>query len=168
MELKLGATISYFLWSLAAGIMLAFLYDFLRSSRKIFKTSVLGVNIEDILFLIGTGCFIFWLGYDKNNGIVRVQGLLGLLLGFWLYRKLFRDYIVRFIVWVSGVLVRTFLIVVRIILYPLKVIFRILSKPFYVIAWYSSRWMNGMERIMRPWIRRKVINRKIQNSRTKK
>ncbi len=167
MELKLGATVSYFLWSVLAGGSLAFLYDFLRSSRRIFRTSVIGVNLEDVLFFLLSGVLIFWLAYDKNNGMLRFQGFLGLLSGFWMYRILFRDLFVCFLVWISGLFMKSIFFLIKLISFPIMIVFRILSKPFLVIGWYSRQGLNRAEVMARTLTRRKKLLKKARNNQKK-
>lgn len=137
MGMKLGITLEYFLWSFLAGLILAFLYDFLRTSRQIFFVSVIGINIEDILFLGFSALIHFLLAYYKNNGELRFQSFVGSTLGFFLYRKVFRNIIVKLMLLMSDFITRSFVFIVKIFCFPLRVIYRVLAKPFLVIGWYS-------------------------------
>lgn len=157
MELRLGATVYYFLWSFVLGAVLAFLYDFLRSSRRIVRTSVIGINLEDFLFFLIASFLFFWNAYDKNNGRIRLHGFAGVVLGFWLYRKLFQDFIVRIMVLLVELAVKLLVFLLRIILFPLSIIYRILSKPFLVVGWYSRRGFNKAERVLKVMKRRKKM-----------
>lgn len=161
MELKVGVTLQYFVWSLSAGVFMAFLYDFLRSSRRLLKTSVFGVNLEDVLFFCISAIIIFWVAFDKNNGVIRLQGFAGVLIGFLIYRMVFKDFFVRVMVFSVEIFVKVFVWFLRVILFPMKVIYRILAKPFLVIGWYSRQGVHKAENIMkiikkRRWIRKKA------------
>ncbi len=76
----------YFIWSLASGIILGFLYDILRLQRKIIRTCDIVVNVEDILFIILGGITATVLAYVVNNGFFRAYSLISIGLGFCLYR----------------------------------------------------------------------------------
>ncbi len=168
MELKLGATVSYFLWSLLLGGILALAYDVLRSARRIVRTSVFGVNMEDIGFFILTGILLFWTAYDKNDGRLRWQGFSGAILGFFLYRTLFRDRLVCVMVWFYQQAVRLGVGLIKIILFPLGIIYKILAKPFLVIGWYSSRGVRRAEGVLRTRMERQRLRRKCQKAEKKK
>lgn len=168
MEIKLGATVSYFLWSLLLGCGAALFYDLLRSARRIFKTSVFGVNAEDICFLFLCGFLLFWTAYDKNEGQLRWQGFLGSLLGFLVYRWLFKDRLVAFFVKVHDFLVRIFLWMMKILLFPVQLIYKILSKPFLVIAWYSRKRVLEVEDRIKAKRKCKKIRKKTQKAEMEK
>lgn len=163
MEIKLGATVSYFLWSLLAGGVLAFAYDLLRSSRRIFKTSVFGINFEDILFFLLSGIILFWIAYDKNDGRLRFQGFLGVFLGFLVYRIVFQDRVVKIIVWIFEQLLKLLFFLLKIVLFPVRMIYKALAKPFLVIAWYSRQGICRAERVAKTVARRREMLRKCQS-----
>ncbi len=160
MELKLGATVSYFLWSLLAGGVLALVYDLLRSSRRLFVTSVFGINLEDIFFFLLFGLIIFWIAYDKNNGQLRFQGFLGAFVGFGIYRLVFRDVIVKILVFLSKQMVKLISFIINIILFPCHIVCKVLAKPFYVIVWYSRQGVNWLERLGKVIGRRRKMKKK--------
>ena len=139
MEVAYGVHISYFLWSLALGGGLSLVYDLLRSGRRIKKSSVLRVNLEDILFFLLAGAMLFLVAYDKNGGRLRWQGFLGTALGGGVYYLVFRDRVVMLTVWmVQGVLEVVFWLI-RTLLFPVRMVYRALAKPFLVITWYSRK-----------------------------
>ena len=168
MEVKFGATVGYFLWSLLAGGVLALIYDLLRSSRRLYKTSVFSVNMEDVLFSIVAGGLLFWIAFSKNDGRIRFQGFLGVFLGFWMYRKLFRDRIVRVMVWVYQKTVQLLVAMLRIVLFPVQLVYRMLAKPFLVVAWYSKRGLSRAERIFRMVSMRQKFLQKRQRAERKR
>ena len=139
MEVTFGVTLSYFLWSMLVGGVLALIYDVFRTLRRISRTSVLGVNLEDVLFFLFAGALLFWMAYSKNSGRLRWQGFLGTALGLAVYRILIKDRLVNALVYLYGVLVRILTWILKAILLPVKIIYRILAKPFIVIGWYSHR-----------------------------
>ncbi len=164
MELKLGATVSYFLWSLLAGGVLALVYDFFRSSRRLFVTSVFGINLEDVLFFLFFSFMMFWIAYDKNDGQLRFQGFLGTFFGFGFYRLIFRDVIVKILVFLSKQAVKFTFVIINIILLPCRVICKILAKPFYVIVWYSRQGLNWAEQLAKVIGRRREMKKKCGGS----
>ncbi len=168
MEMDFGVTVSYFLWSLALGGIMAFLYDLLRMTRRIVSTSVFGVNLEDICFFLVVGLLLFWTAYDKNGGQLRWQGFLGVILGFGFYRAVLKDRFVRVLVWCYEGLVQVFLWLFRVLLFPVRVVYRILAKPFLVIGWYSRERIRRVNRIFRASREQKKIRHKCRKAEMKK
>ena len=171
MEATFGVKLGYFLWSLALGGGLAFVYDVLRSGRRIAKNSVLRVNLEDLLFFLLAGALLFFLAYDKNGGRLRWQGFLGTISGVSIYYLIFRDRIVRAMVWSSQALMTLVLWVVKILLFPVRIVYRILAKPFLVIGWYSKKGASkagGIIKTKRQQMRLRAKTRKLARNNRKK
>lgn len=74
-----------FLASVASGIGLLFLYDFLRIYRGVFRHSKFKIFLEDYLFWVGSGFAIFLMLYQFNNGAIRSFSAFGIALGMWGY-----------------------------------------------------------------------------------
>lgn len=149
MEVNYGVHISYFLWSLALGGGLSFLYDMLRSGRRMGKNSVLRVNIEDILFFLLVGILLFLTAYDKNDGRLRWQGFLGTGMGIGIYYLVFRDRIVRMTVFITRKLMDFTFWLIRVLLFPVRVVYHMLAKPFLVITWYSRKSVTRAKGILK-------------------
>ncbi len=168
MDMEFGITVSYFLWSLALGGCLAFAYDLLRVTRRIVTTSVFGVNLEDICFFLFAGLVLFWTAYDKNGGQLRFQGFLGAIFGFTLYRRILKDRLVNFLVLCYDAFLKILFWVLKFLLFPIQIVYKVLSKPFLVIAWYSrekARQMNGKLRARQE---QKKIRKKCKKTELKK
>lgn len=171
MEATFGVKLGYFLWSLALGGGLAFVYDVLRSGRRIAKNSVFRVNLEDMLFFLLTGVLLFFLAYDKNGGRLRWQGFLGTVSGVSIYYLIFRDRIVHAMVWASQALMTLVLWVVKILLFPVRIVYRILAKPFLIIGWYSKKSVSkagGIIKTKRQQMRLRAKTRKLARNNRKK
>lgn len=160
MEIKFGATVSYFLWSLLLGGVLALLYDFLRTHRRIRRCTNFRIILEDIVFFLFCGMMIFFVAFEKNEGRLRMQGFLGFGMGFGVYRMLCRDYAVRMLVWFYEKTVALTLGLVKVLLFPVRWVFRLFAKPFYVVAWYSGECLRRSRRVLRVKKRRKEMERK--------
>ena len=171
MEATFGVKLGYFLWSLALGGGLAFVYDVLRSGRRIAKNSVLRVNLEDLLFFLLAGALLFFLAYDKNGGRLRWQGFLGTISGVSIYYLIFRDRIVRAMVWSSQALMTLVLWVVKILLFPVRIVYRILAKPFFFFLFYSKKGASkagGIIKTKRQQMRLRAKTRKLARNNRKK
>ena len=139
MEVQFGVSVGYFLWSLLLGFVLAFLYDLLRTARRIFHAAVWVVNLEDIFFFLLCGLLLLWTAYEKNSGRLRWQGFLGAGAAFFGYRHLLKEHMVCFLTGLYEKIVQGICAAVRLILFPVRLVYRSLSKPFYIIVWYSKK-----------------------------
>ena len=129
----------FFLWSVLAGALLAAVYDLLRLSRRMVHTKDIVVNIEDILFCALAAVVVFAAAFLKNEGKLRWQGFFGAGAGFLVYRFLVRDFLVNSAEFLLRWLIKILFFLLRIILFPVAVVFRLLRRPFRLITWYSRR-----------------------------
>lgn len=79
------------LLSIKLGVKLAFIYDGIRIFRFFIPHGNIIISIEDLLFWIYAGIIIFELQLAQSNGVLRGFSILGMLLGMFLYSKLFGE-----------------------------------------------------------------------------
>lgn len=83
----------------ALGTALGVFYDLLRAVRMRFRLRRWGTALLDLLFcLTGLVCFLL-LMHRGTDGRLRGFLLLGLLLGFLLYRRLVSVWVLRVLLW---------------------------------------------------------------------
>lgn len=70
-----------FLQSAALGALLLLCYDLLAAVRNVIPHHPAFVALEDLLYWLGTGIFVFVRVYQTNQGILRSFLFLGVLLG---------------------------------------------------------------------------------------
>ncbi len=137
----------FFAASVAAGIIMAFLYDLIRISRKVAGLCDAVVNLQDIIFFIAAACILFYVAYLKNSGEIRWQGVIGCGVGIGAYVIVVKNRLLNVstvvIKWLINIIER----VIKIILFPLKLIFKIFKKPISVIAWYTGSGARRMGRL---------------------
>ncbi len=136
----------YFLWSLAAGVALALVYDILRLLRRIIPTCDIAVNIEDICFLLLSGGASVLIAYTINNGVLRLYALAATALGFVLYRMAVGSRLVDFFEYVYNLLSKLTMQIIGILLLPLRLIVRIMKKPLLITVSAAGR---GVRRVRR-------------------
>ena len=103
------------------GAVITFIYDQIRIVRRVLPHGSVLVAIEDLLFWLFAGIVIFSLLYRMNAGTLRWFAVFGLATGMFLYKKIFRDFLVNFM---STVIRRILDIVVRILSIPLNFVKR--------------------------------------------
>ena len=80
------------------GVCLGAVYDILRLIRILFKHSTVALSTEDIIFCLCIIFPVFTFVVKINNGVFRLYLVVGVVMGFWLYR----ESIGRFILWSIG------------------------------------------------------------------
>ena len=113
------------------GILISFIFDIFRIFRKSFKTADIITYIEDILFWIIVCVLLAYSIYTYNNGEIRLYLFIGLIIGAILYILTISKYIIKFSVGVIDVLKRIIQKIVNYLLYPLKMILKILKKVLF-------------------------------------
>lgn len=142
MTVKFGPDITYFLWSLAAGIVLAVIYDIVRVIRRMVNVPDLVVNLTDIMFLIFSAVVAIAAAYLFNNGELRIYSLICMAGIFMVYKILIGDLIVKYTVRVLRFAGRTIAKLILIIILPFEKIFVILHKLLKSLS-------NGILRILK-------------------
>ena len=113
------------------GIIIGILFDIFRILRKSFKTKDIVTYIEDVLFWILTGIIILFSMYKFSNGELRFFMIIGIIMGTLMYMISFSKYVIKISVFIIN-------IIKTIIVYPIKVIEKILKKiifrPIFIIC----------------------------------
>lgn len=85
----------YFLASIIWGLIILFLYDWLRIFRKLIPHSIFFFAIEDLIFWLIGSLFVFQMIFERNNGILRLFFIFAFLAGMYTYYLLVRDHFVN-------------------------------------------------------------------------
>ncbi|HEX2927686.1 MAG TPA: spore cortex biosynthesis protein YabQ [Ruminiclostridium sp.] len=123
-----------FLYAVLTGGALAFLYDILRIKRRAIKTSVIVVNIEDIIYWLLAAVIVFLTVYSSNDGQMRGFIFIGNILGVILYLSLLSKIVIASSMMVINLIKRIILFIWKIISYPFRIIFKILFIPLRLIG----------------------------------
>ena len=142
MTVKFGPDITYFLWSLTAGIALAIIYDIVRVIRRMVNAPDLVVNLTDIMFLIFSAVIAIATAYLFNNGELRVYSLICIAGIFMVYKILIGDLIVKYTVRILYLIGRTIAKLILIIIFPFEKTFKFVHNLFKCFS-------NGVVRILK-------------------
>lgn len=85
-----------FLWSILIGVILAFIFDLFRISRRKGTTNVFVVCIQDVLYFFILAFIIIMSAFFINDGELRGYMVLGYALGAIFYLLLFSKMIIKF------------------------------------------------------------------------
>lgn len=70
-----------FLQAALAGNMIYLVYSAIRVVRRIIKHNLFFVSLEDLIFWIGVGIYLFVKIYQTSNGSIRWYFVIGVLTG---------------------------------------------------------------------------------------
>lgn len=96
------------------GIILAFVYDFIRIVRRIIPHGMVWIAVEDIIFWASCGVVTFVVSFWENDGNLRWYTIVGVIVGAYLYHNT-----------ISGIWVKT---ITAILKFPVNLIKKALKK----------------------------------------
>ncbi len=115
-----------FLLSLAGGALAGIFFDGFRAFRRLVRSGSVWVGVQDLLFWLLSAAAAFLFLYRTNYGQPRWYIFCGILLGALFYHLLLRDRTVRFFLVLSRFIGRLLRCIIRILLFPLLLLYRIL------------------------------------------
>ena len=147
-----------FLIYIISGMLIGILFDIFRILRRSFKTIDIITYIEDILFWIFTGIFLLFILFKFSNGEIRLYCLVGLGIGSISYilsiSKFFIKINVKIVIFIKNITYK----IISIILYPIKVLFKILRKMFNPFTFFVINIKKMLS----------TANKKVKNKQEKK
>lgn len=118
-----------FLSTLYGGIIIGFIYDLYRIFRYFFRPKKIATFIEDFVFWIIVCIISLYILFSSSWGQIRGYNFIGFLSGALLYNKLLSKYIITFLVHTVRYILKMLNIFLRIVTYPIRLIWRLLSIP---------------------------------------
>ncbi|PXV91088.1 spore cortex biosynthesis protein YabQ [Lachnotalea glycerini] len=79
------------------GIAVISSYDLIRILRRIVKHGVIAIGIEDFIYWVVCGFFVFHIIYIRNDGILRGFAILAIILGMLIYNLTISSLLVKYI-----------------------------------------------------------------------
>lgn len=110
----------FLLQAVGVGAAITFLYDWLRTIRKVIPHKQIVISLEDLLFWIFCGIQVFLWMYRVTNGGMRWFAIAGALVGMWFYKKLISRIFVAGTGWVLSGILTILARILRILLKPLR------------------------------------------------
>jgi spore cortex biosynthesis protein YabQ len=127
-----------FLVSVAGGLIIAFIYDIFRIFRKTIKAGDIITYIQDLIFWMLVAIIIFAMVYISNEGKLRGYIFIGITVGAVLYSLL-----------LSNIVMKSAMLIIKIVSFPIKVLIKILSVPAAAIVKVSASSARLMRRVSR-------------------
>ena len=129
MILSMTEQVHTFLTIAGIGFVVGFFYDFLRLFRKFVKHSALACNIEDAIYWALTLVMVFYFMLNRFYGEIRFFSVLGFFLGMILYFASISDLVLKVLSLVWVFIARVIRALIKIIVFPIKVLINILKIP---------------------------------------
>ena len=112
-----------------AGIVVAFIYDLFRIKRKVVKSNVIIIALEDLIYWIIASIVLFLSIYASNDGELRGFAVIGFFLGALLYFLLLSRIVTFILIKILKATKNVLTKVFQIILYPFKTAIKLLIIP---------------------------------------
>lgn len=113
------------------GILIAFIFDIFRITRKSFKTPDWVTYVEDILFWLITCIILAYSIYKYNNGEIRLFMFIATLIGSIIYILTISKYIIKMSVRIINILKKIFNTFVYYISFPVKILYKTIKKILF-------------------------------------
>lgn len=129
MILSISYQLKIFLISLCIGLILGFLYDFLKIFRKYVLHNNFFINIEDIIYWLFMSIIIFLITLFQNNGQIRAFFILGIFISMLLYNLLISPIFLKLSTKIINFILKIFLFIFKVIYIPILTVFNTFFKP---------------------------------------
>ena len=91
MSREIMQELTFFTHSVLMGLVITFVYDWIRVLRRLYKHGTVLMSIEDLLFWFACGVGVFYMLYRENDGTLRWFAVLGAAIGMFFYKMIVRD-----------------------------------------------------------------------------
>ncbi len=149
MILSMQSQFFLFLYSIAVGGIIGFIYDIFRIIRKTFPHNNIFVNIEDILYWLIVTFIAFYFLLNYNNGEIRFFNIIGLFLGMSLYFLTFSKLILKVSITIIHIIERILKIIIKIISVPLAIILKIVRFILNIFKKIIRKLANPTKKIIK-------------------
>ena len=133
--------VSSFIW----GALLFILYDCLIIFRNIIRHKKLIIAVQDIIFWVVAGFYVFRMIYLLNHGTIRWYSIAGLILGMYLYNSLLSVQIIDFFTKIIKKMIQAVKSLLLIIFRPIhfllckiKILFKFIGKKCKIVINYMT------------------------------
>lgn len=137
-----------FLFTVLGGIIIGFIYDLFRVSRKVIKTNNFIVYFEDIIFWLVSSIALFGILFFSNAGEIRGYAIIGVVLGIIIYAMLFSHYAMKILLKAVDIFLKIIKLLYKIISFPIKYIIKIFYIPISFICNIIKKLASAKDRIL--------------------
>ena len=120
MSREIMQELTFFTHSVLMGVVITFVYYWIRVLRSLYKHGTVLMSIEDLLFWFACGIGVFYMLYRENDGTLRWFAVLGAAIGMFFYKMIVRDAFVNIMSTCLHKIMWFVFRVLQIVLKPLK------------------------------------------------
>lgn len=129
MEVSVTAELRIFVLMLGGGALCGFLYDLFRILRRVHRTGGVMTVLQDSVYWLVNIFLVFGLILYANDGSLRWYVFFALLAGVVLYELLLSKWVISFSVVILNFFKKVLKILLKIIFYPVFLVYRVLYRP---------------------------------------
>ena len=160
-----------FLLFMLDGIIIGFIFDIFRISRRTIKTSDFITIIEDFIFWILTAIILLYSIFTFNNGEIRWFMFMATILGFLLYIMTVSSYIIKINVTIINFIKKIIQKIFNIICIPFKIIFKFIKKlcfnpMIFIIVNIKKNFKIILQKLQK-FFNKKTINKNSKSNKIK-
>lgn len=123
MSREIVQELTFFTHSVLLGLVITFIYDWIRVLRRLFKHGAALTSAEDLFFWLACGIGVFYMLYRENNGTLRWFAVLGATIGMFFYKVIVRDAFVNVMSTCIHKIMWFVFGLIQVVLKPLKCLF---------------------------------------------
>lgn len=144
MILSMSEQLYLFFIAFVLGFATGFVYDIIKTFRRIIKHNSFFVHLEDLLYWLIVTFALFYVLLVKNSGEVRGFCIIALLIGIGVYSIALSNTIVKLLTRIINCFLKMVMRIAKIILMPINKLLSALRKPFGVL---KSRYRFVMNKL---------------------
>lgn len=156
MSQEIVQELTFFTHSVLIGLVITFIYDWIRVFRKLFKHGTVLISAEDFLFWLACGIGVFYMLYRENDGTLRWFAVFGATIGMFFYKVIVRDAFVNVMSTCLHKIMWFVLRLLQIVLKPLKCLFYAgktcvlyIGKKLKKCKEFIKKWLTGFIKTIR-------------------
>ena len=154
---------------IASGSIIGIFFDFFRILRKTFKTQDLITYIQDIIFWIFTGIFLFYIIFHFCLGEIRLYMFISLGIGLIIYFLTISKYVIMLNVKLFTFMKKIVIKIYKIILFPFNLIFKIIKNLFNPITFITIKISKYFTFLIEKIVKKiNILNKNKKNIKEKK
>ncbi len=148
MSANIMQEIYFLMHSIVLGVLITFIYDWIRIFRRIVSHNLFFISLEDMLFWIACSIRIFLMLYQENNGMLRWFAIVGASLGMLLYKILFGRFFVKYVTIFLQKVIKLLEKILAFFLRPMYLLLRVIKRVIRKIRFFLKR----CQRVLKYWL----------------
>ena len=128
-----------FIGAFVCGLIVGFIYDIFRVFRKIVKSGIKYIGVQDMFFWVVAASVVFIYIFTMNDGELRWYEFFGIAIGTLSYGVLLSRFARKILLRCYGIINNVAALILKIVLTPIALIYRLLRRPFVLVVDVSRK-----------------------------